>query len=330
MSPTVQPAVSQAVDPIVGPVDGPVVVILTHPDDLHADAVQAHLDTGGVEVRRIDIAALGTMDTPVTAHLHDGVVAGNVAGVSLSRVVGVWHRRPSEFAVTDEADAGELRAAIGGVLATLPYLNHPADMAVAGFKPYQLALATGCGLHVPETMITNVRPVATVFAARRGGEVVVKPMSRKVPALVTADDRSGWTRAIHLTQQRIATTRHIRLTVVDDGMYAARIDSPHLDWRTDVERCRYQPVDTPAEVAEPVRRLLGLLRLRFAALDFAVDRDGRWWFLEVNPNGQWLWIEQETGLPIAAAIAAALSTPALPGPATYRPAEVGHELGPNL
>jgi hypothetical protein len=49
-----------------------------------------------------------------------------------------------------------------------------------------------------------------------------------------------------------------------------------------------------------------LLRLRCAALDFAVDGAGRWWFLEINPNGQWLWIEHATGLPIAAAVAAAL------------------------
>jgi hypothetical protein len=64
---------------------------------------------------------------------------------------------------------------------------------------------------------------------------------------------------------------------------------------------------TPAEIAGPVRRLLALLRLRYAALDFAVDRNGRWWFLEVNPNGQWLWIEHATGLPIAAAVATALA-----------------------
>ena len=51
-----------------------------------------------------------------------------------------------------------------------------------------------------------------------------------------------------------------------------------------------------------MRRLLALLRLRFAALDFAVDRDERWWFLEVNPNGQWLWLELELGLPLVASM----------------------------
>jgi D-alanine-D-alanine ligase-like ATP-grasp enzyme len=49
-----------------------------------------------------------------------------------------------------------------------------------------------------------------------------------------------------------------------------------------------------------------LLRLRYAALDFGMDAAGRWWFLEINPNGQFLWIEQETGVPIAASVAAAL------------------------
>lgn len=48
------------------------------------------------------------------------------------------------------------------------------------------------------------------------------------------------------------------------------------------------------------------LRLRYAALGFAVDASGLWWFLEINPNGAWLWIEHATGLPITAAIATAL------------------------
>jgi len=233
----------------------------------------------------------------------------------------VWHRRPSEFAAEDSRDVAELRAGIGGVLAALPYLNHPADMAVAGFKPYQLALAGRCALPVPETLISTVRPVAAVMADRLRGQVVVKPMSRFAGGLVDADNRAGWDRAMHLTQQRIATTRHVRLTVVDGTMFAARIESPHLDWRRDGDACRYQVVETPVEVAGPVRRLMTWLRLRYAALDFALDGHGRWWFLEANPNGQWLWIEHATGLPIAAAIAAALrlTDHALPLTAVVRP-----------
>jgi len=220
--------------------------------------------------------------------------------------VGVWHRRPSEFLAVDERDAAELRAGVGGILAGLPYLNHPADMAIAEFKPYQLVTASRCGLFVPETMISTVRPVAAAMAARLHGGVVVKPMSRFAAGLVDEHDRSGWDRAVHLTQQRITTRRHVRLTVVDGTMFAALIESPHLDWRRDPDACRYQTLETPVQVAGPVRRLMALLRLRCAGLDFAIDQSGCWWFLEINPNGQWLWVEHATGLPIAAAVATAL------------------------
>lgn len=54
------------------------------------------------------------------------------------------------------------------------------------------------------------------------------------------------------------------------------------------------------------------LGLRFGALDFLVTPSGEWYFLEVNPNGQWAWIEQETGLPISSAIADALIAPRAP------------------
>lgn len=52
--------------------------------------------------------------------------------------------------------------------------------------------------------------------------------------------------------------------------------------------------------------LLNRLDLRFGALDFVVAPDGDWWFLECNPNGQWAWIEAETAMPIAAALADSL------------------------
>ncbi len=284
----------------------PAVLILTHPTDVHADAVQAHLDAAGVQVRRVDTAALGALTAPVTAHLNGGAVTGDVAGVSLDRIVGVWHRRPSQFQAADERNAAEMRAGVGGILAGLPYLNHPADMAIAEFKPYQLVTASRCGLFVPETMISTVRPVAAAMAARLHGGVVVKPMSRFAAGLVDEHDRSGWDRAVHLTQQRITTRRHVRLTVVDGTMFAALIESPHLDWRRDPDACRYQTLETPVQVAGPVRRLMALLRLRCAGLDFAIDQSGCWWFLEINPNGQWLWVEHATGLPIAAAVATAL------------------------
>jgi hypothetical protein len=45
--------------------------------------------------------------------------------------------------------------------------------------------------------------------------------------------------------------------------------------------------------------------LRFGTFDFSVASD-EWWFLECNPNGQWAWLQDETNIPISAALADAL------------------------
>jgi hypothetical protein len=65
--------------------------------------------------------------------------------------------------------------------------------------------------------------------------------------------------------------------------------------------------EVPAAVRDGVLGLMTRLRLRFGTIDFIVSPDDRWWFLEVSPNGQWAWIEDATGLPIAASIADALT-----------------------
>lgn len=101
------------------------------------------------------------------------------------------------------------------------------------------------------------------------------------------------------------------MTAVDGRLFTARIEglteAGRQDWRADYAHLRYTPEVLPEAVAGKVQALLRALRLRFAALDLIVTPDGEYVFLEANPNGQWAWIEHETGLPIAAAIADALT-----------------------
>lgn len=70
-------------------------------------------------------------------------------------------------------------------------------------------------------------------------------------------------------------------------------------------------VRVPDEVAGAVRVMMDRLGLAFGAFDFIVRRDGQWVFIELNPNGQWAWIEQEVGLPISAALADVLEKGAI-------------------
>src|SRR5439155_14491583 len=75
------------------------------------------------------------------------------------------------------------------------------------------------------------------------------------------------------------------------------------DWRRyDFCKTPHRPHALPAEVQARCVRLVRRLGLCYGAIDMVLTPDGRYVFLEINPNGQYLWIEQETGLPISDAI----------------------------
>lgn len=65
----------------------------------------------------------------------------------------------------------------------------------------------------------------------------------------------------------------------------------------------YEPYKPPADVPAAMSRYLDMLGLHYGAFDLVETPDGALTVLECNPNGQWLWLEHETGLPIAAALA---------------------------
>lgn len=252
------------------------------------------------------------------------------ARTSLHNLGCAYYRRPTAFELpahlTGEERrwaAREARMGLGGVLAAHPrWLNHPHDIARAEYKPSQLATAGSAGLSVPPTLITN-EPAAAERFVREHDAAVVKPLgsgvlteagaakliyTNRVRAEEIDHTVSG---TAHLFQQQVAKAYEVRLTVVDKVYFAVRLDgaseAARLDWRTDYDSLSYTVVTVPDQIREAVSRLLARLRLRFGALDFIVSPQDEWMFLEINPNGQWAWLQDATGLPISAAIADALT-----------------------
>jgi glutathione synthase/RimK-type ligase-like ATP-grasp enzyme len=115
-----------------------------------------------------------------------------------------------------------------------------------------------------------------------------------------------------MLQRFIDKVEDVRVVVVAGEVFAVAIDSQSdvrslVDMRAgDLAELPHQRVELPDDVHAGVIGLTAALDLRFAALDFAVDRDGQFWFLELNPNGQWAWLEEKVGVPIGATIAKAL------------------------
>lgn len=251
----------------------------------------------------------------------------------LSAFGGAYFRRPKsparepgeapEIAAYVEAEWSSLLRALWNALEGR-WLNSPFAIQRAEDKPRQLAAARACGLQVPETLVTNSVTALEGLSARGW---IGKPLRRALlddaegPGSLIYTTRLDDLRAIDaealfrapiILQREIAKRCDVRVTVVDDRTFPARIFSQghsetEVDWRrgarVDLEHSRMEIPPVIELGCIEVTRKLGL---RYAAIDLVEDLNGEIWFLEANPNGQWAWIEQRTGLPIAAAIVDAL------------------------
>jgi glutathione synthase/RimK-type ligase-like ATP-grasp enzyme len=126
----------------------------------------------------------------------------------------------------------------------------------------------------------------------------------RLPEIAGADTEAA---APGIYQTEIAKQRDLRVTIVGERVFAVAIDSQSrsetaTDWRRgSVPDLAHELIELPADIQALCVRLVQL-DLRFGAIDLVLDAEGRHWFLECNPNGQWAWIENRTGAPISSAI----------------------------
>lgn len=304
------------------------VAVVTNDDDPTADIVIGELHGRGVPVVRLDSGHFPAT-LSCSAHIGGGTARwrGSLATptrvAQLDGVRALYYRRPSGFAFPhlDEQDArfaaAQARYGLGGVLVSLPdclYVNHPNRIGDAEYKPAGLAAAAAAGFTLPPTLITNRPDDARVFI-KEHGPVIFKPLS--VPLYLVdgeaqtvlvdevdadeVDDSVAGT--MHLFQARVDKVADVRVTVIGEQVFAVRIDSGLLDWRTDYRTHTYTPVKAPPGVERALFAYLRQFGCVFGAFDFTLSADGEWTFIECNPSGQWAWLEPPTGLPMTAALA---------------------------
>lgn len=308
----------------------PIVIILAPADDVHARTVGWEIEQRGGEAIVLDTADFPTQwrlslpahPTPdFTLTLADG------RRIDGGRVRGVWWRRVSAHRVPDEvADRkhrefcrDETRALLDGWAYALGnrMINPLAAELAARRKPYQLVMAARMKLDVPATCITNDPADAAAFdSAWRGGTIykVLTGTSFQFTETRAMSDAERKTfdllrLAPVIFQQRIDGAPDIRATIVDDRVFAAELNPTHpearLDWRLDMT-VEAEPHDLPGDVADRLRAYQRAMGLRYGAYDLRRDADGRYVFFEVNPGGQFLFVEIHAGHGISAAIAEGL------------------------
>jgi glutathione synthase/RimK-type ligase-like ATP-grasp enzyme len=190
-------------------------------------------------------------------------------------------------------------------------VNPPEVEAKASKKLLQLKLAPGCGFDVPDTLVTNDPERLVRFWHEKGGRVVAKAYAgagwrseEGVHTFVTTmlpeptEELFDPIRsAPYIYQEAIESRSYdVRLIYIDGEIFTCAIfaSAPDVvDIRRDISRqtARHESIEAPPHIAAAVRRYCAALGLVYGAFDFIVDANGRWWFLECNSAGQFLWLE---------------------------------------
>lgn len=202
-------------------------------------------------------------------------------------------------------------------------MNHPVSQERARNKIIQLTIAREVGLSTARTWIT-ADPVPLLGAAESlGGGMVYKPLTWLATLdgqflftnLVSPDDlrdnREILQVAPGIFQEFVPKKREHRVTIVDDQVFSVAIlsqerDDTVVDWRRNQGDVRYLADGLPLDVEMKLRDLMHRLGLRFGAIDLIESKSGEFVFLEVNPAGNWLWLEDKVGIPVSKAVAHAL------------------------
>ena len=252
----------------------------------------------------------------------------------LREVSAIWHRRLNFGADLPagldrqlrHASLGEASAAAHGMLASLKAfrMDHLHHIRHAENKQVQLQVARELGLNIPRTLTTNDPSAARAFAKSCEGGMVTKMLSSfaiydegKELVVFTnpvkpedLEDLSGLSLCPATFQELLPKSLEIRVTIVGHGVMSAAVDSQVSaravhDWRRDGLRMLqdWRPYQLPNEVEEKILRLMDYFSLNYGAIDIILTPDNRHVFLELNPCGEFFWLERSPGLPISEAIA---------------------------
>ena len=262
--------------------------------------------------------------------------------LDLSEVTSVWYRRMRYGLALPEdmdeqyrkASIGECRATVRGMIASLPgfHFDQMAKVDRANNKQLQLKVARELGLLTPRTLTSNNPEAVRKFAQEWQDTGIVSKMLSSF-AIYGDQGEEGVVFTNRMTdedlenleglcfcpmtfQESVPKALELRVTIVGHQVFAASIDSQKLegstnDWRKEGKALLedWQPYNLPEDVEKKLLQLTAYFGLNYGAIDILVTPDGRHIFLEINPVGEFFWMEIcSPHFPISQAIADLLLT----------------------
>jgi glutathione synthase/RimK-type ligase-like ATP-grasp enzyme len=254
----------------------------------------------------------------------------------------VWIRRPEPPSLNPNVSEADRKFAQGEyrwfsdslmyLFELLPVrcINRYSASRMIRNKSVQLVLAKSCGFRVPATLMSNtpesvrdylhqhsVPSICKAFSphiwrSNADQSVAVTETFQLTENILPADEVLTYAPAIY--QQMIAKQFDVRMVLLGTAVcsFALYNSKGSIDWRQDVTQglVRVESLATPDGIRQQVLAFAQKSEIVFGSFDFAVDRDGHWWFFEVNEEGQFLWLDEfNPGLHVQEKFLAFLTSP---------------------
>lgn len=180
----------------------------------------------------------------------------------------------------------------------------------------QLATAHRIGLRIPETSITNSKLECkkflkihpnSIMKVLHHHEITLKHRSFKfLTNDVEAEHLLSFEDLVYapvIFQRKIENDSEIRVTIVGDKIFSCKLSINDKNKYSDLHKIKgskivFEEINLGKKMEKLCIKLNRELGLLFSSIDFVQGKNGELFFLEINPIGDWYWIEKHTNLPI--------------------------------
>ncbi|MGU3375928.1 MvdC/MvdD family ATP grasp protein [Chryseobacterium sp. M5A1_1a] len=244
-------------------------------------------------------------------------------------IKGVWHRKAWKINIPEELDQnyerifqneyGSLRYNLITILENIPWINpFEKEKKMDGNKMLQLKIAERNNLTIPQTVFSNDEEKITAFFHQYcSGKAIAKLhgvnsktmngenlISTMIIEEETLENLSDIAYCPMIFQPYIDKEYELRIMYVDGEFFTGKINnSANADWRVSKEGYFWSVYELPGNIKMNLTSMMEEMGLYMGAIDMIKGQDGKYYFLEVNPQGEWGMLQKELGFPIAERIA---------------------------
>lgn len=296
------------------------ILIITHKEDYTSDFIINKLNQRKIAYKRLNCEDLIKCKFSIENDL-------NLLIDGLKSFKSVWFRRTKLPDIkTSNLDEkiyllSEYETLLKNLFCTIDakWLSNPFKIYQAENKLFQLKTAKSIGFVIPNTLITNDKEALKEFYYINSKRIIIKPLSQsklnysgETEFIFTNELKEEHIETLEeyeltpcIYQEKIEKDIELRITVVGEKVFSSGVNSQlfentKTDWRKG--KLEFFKEEIPLEIEEKCKLIVKKMGLKFGAIDLIKDIRGNYIFLEINPNGQWAWIENETGLKISDSI----------------------------